>query len=46
MLVAIYKAAGIHNLLKWVDNFFVVRLVTETWTEHDFTMLTDQIGVP
>ena len=46
MLVAIYKAAGFHPLLKWVDDFFIVRLPHQSWTEQDFMDLTGAIGVP
>lgn len=46
MLVAIYTAAGIGPIRKWVDDFFAVRLPGKTWTEEDFMTLTGQIGVP
>ena len=46
MLVAIYKAAGFSHLLKWVDDFLVIRLPGQTWTEFDFMALTGDIGVP
>ena len=35
MLLAIYKAAGFTPILKWVDDFFVIRLPNQTWTEQD-----------
>ncbi|KIJ56446.1 hypothetical protein M422DRAFT_150825 [Sphaerobolus stellatus SS14] len=46
MLVAIYAKAGFTRLLKWVDNFLVIRLSHETWTEEEFMNITQQIGVP
>ena len=46
MLVAIYKAAGLHPLLKWVDDFFMVCLPNQSWSEQDFMDLTEAIGVP
>ena len=46
MLVAIYKAAGFHPLLKWVDNFFIVHLPHQSWSEQDFIDLTGAIGMP
>jgi hypothetical protein len=46
MLVAIYNAAGFTTLLKWVDNFFVIRLPSQSWTEQDFMDLTGYFGVP
>src|ERR1700722_8902237 len=45
MLVAIYKVAGFRYLLKWVDDFLVIRLPSQTWTE-DFIQVTEQIRVP
>jgi hypothetical protein len=46
MLVAIYKAAGFWPVLKWVDDFLVLRLPGQTWTEGEFIKLTGDIGVP
>jgi len=46
MLVAIYHAAGYKDILKWVDDFFVVRSALESFTEEDFMALTGSIGVP
>ena len=46
MLVAIYKAAGFHPLLKWVDNFFVICLPHQSWSKQDFMDLMRAIGVP
>ncbi len=36
MLVAIYCAHGITHLIKWVDDFFVLRLPGQSFTEPDF----------
>jgi hypothetical protein len=33
MLVALYKAAGFSKILKWVDDFFVIRLPNKDWTK-------------
>ena len=46
MLVAIYKASGFGPLVKWVDDFFVIRLPGQTWTEEEFMALTEDLGVP
>lgn len=46
LLVAIYKATGIEKVLKWVDDFFVVRLPGESWSERDFIEITRVLGVP
>jgi hypothetical protein len=46
MLVALYKTAGFSMILKWVDNFFVICLPNEDWTEQDFIALTATFGVP
>ncbi|KAH7904837.1 hypothetical protein BJ138DRAFT_1119033 [Hygrophoropsis aurantiaca] len=46
MLVAIYGKAGFEQILKWVDDFFVVRLPHQSWTEADFIDLTGCCGVP
>jgi hypothetical protein len=46
MLVAIYKAAGFWPVLKWVDDFLVIRLPGQTWSELDFINLTADVGVP
>jgi hypothetical protein len=46
MLVAIYEAAGFAPILKWVDDFFVIRLPNQTWTEQEFMDLTGHCGVP
>lgn len=46
LLVAIYKAHGFEWILKWVDDFFVVRKAGETWSEDDFIRLTSILGVP
>ena len=42
MLVALYEKAGFSPLLKWVDDFFVIRLPDQNWTEeecYDFILL-------
>jgi hypothetical protein len=46
MLVAIYQVAGFGPLRKWVDDFFVIRLLHHSWTEQEFISLTVDIGVP
>lgn len=46
MLVAIYGAAGFGPICKWVDDFFVVRLPHQQWSEMEFINLTADIGVP
>ena len=46
MLVAIYHKAGFTALLKWVDDFFVIRLPGQSWTEHEFMEVTGYFGVP
>ncbi len=46
MLVAIYNAVGFGPICKWVDDFFVIHLPDQCWTEADFINLTADIGVP
>jgi hypothetical protein len=46
MLVALYKAAGFSRIPKWVDDFFVICLPNEDWTEQDFMALTATFGIP
>jgi hypothetical protein len=46
MLIAIYKKAGYTQILKWVDDFFVIRLPDQFWTEQEFMDLTGDFGVP
>ncbi|OJA18034.1 hypothetical protein AZE42_12281 [Rhizopogon vesiculosus] len=46
MLVAIYAKAGFERVQKWVDDFLVIRLPDEFWTEEDFMTLTGHCGVP
>lgn len=46
MLVAIYEASGYRVLGKWVDDFFVVQLPHEHWSEEEFIKLTAKLGVP
>jgi hypothetical protein len=46
MLVAIYKRCGFFPIIKWVDDFLVIRLPGNHWSEEDFMNLTAQAGVP
>ena len=46
MLVAIYKKAGISPVIKWVNDFFVVHLPDQVWTEQEFIDLTSYFGIP
>ena len=46
MLVAIYGKAGFERIRKWVNDFLVIRLPHEHWTEEDFMDLTGHCGVP
>jgi hypothetical protein len=46
MLVDIYTTSGFGPLVKWVDDFFVVRLPHDSWTEKEFINLTASIGIP
>lgn len=46
MLVAIYTVSGFGPMCKWVDDFFVIRLPDQSWTEDEFIQLTAQVGVP
>lgn len=46
MLVAIYRASGFPTLLKWVDNFFAIRLPGEHWSEDDVVKVSASLGVP
>ena len=46
MLVAIYGCAGFDLIRKWVDDFLVIRLPHQTWSENDFMALTAYCGVP
>lgn len=46
MLVAIYSKAGFELIRKWVDDFLVIRLPHQSWTEADFIALTSYCGVP
>ena len=46
MLIAIHKRAGFFPIIKWVDDFLVIRLPGNSWTEEDFMNLTAQAGVP
>lgn len=46
MLVAIYERAGFGPIRKWVDDFFVILLPDQSWSEEDFISLTGFCGVP
>ena len=46
MLVDIYILSGYGPLVKWVDDFFVIRLPHHSWSEKDFIELTASIGIP
>ncbi|KZP04952.1 hypothetical protein FIBSPDRAFT_843418 [Athelia psychrophila] len=46
MLVAIYEKAGFGPIRKWVDDFFVILMPGDTWTEEEFIRLTGELGVP
>lgn len=46
LLVAIYGKAGFDLIRKWVDDFLVIRLPHQSWTEADFIALTAYCGVP
>jgi hypothetical protein len=46
MLIAIYRKAGYSQILKWVDDFFVIRRPNDSWTEQDFMDITGYFGVP
>jgi hypothetical protein len=46
MLVAIYIAAGFGPIRKWVDDFLVILLPHQSWTEEEFMQLTGTAGVP
>ncbi len=46
MLVAIYKARGYELILKWVDDFLVIRLPHQSFTEQQFMEITAALGVP
>ena len=48
MLIAIYEKAGFTPIIKWVDDFLVIRLPGQTWSrgEEDFMNLTARAGVP
>ena len=46
MLVTIYKQAGFFPIIKWVDDFLIIRLPGNAWSNEDFMDLTTQAGVP
>jgi len=46
MLVAIYEKAGFGPIRKWVDDFFVIHLPHQDWTEEEFIQLSAFFRVP
>jgi hypothetical protein len=46
MLVAIYEKAGFGPIRKWVDDFFIIRLPHQNWTEEEFIKLSATFRVP
>ncbi|KAI1785443.1 hypothetical protein LXA43DRAFT_928897, partial [Ganoderma leucocontextum] len=46
MLVDIYREHGISWVIKWVDDFFVIRPPHQCFSEADFIAITAQLGVP
>ncbi|KAL7277220.1 hypothetical protein ACG7TL_009070 [Trametes sanguinea] len=46
MLVAIYHTYGFGSIRKWVNDFFVIRLPWQSFSEDDFIRLTAAAGVP
>lgn len=46
MIVAISLAHGFGPMCKWVDDFLVIRLPGQRWTEADFVQTTGMLGVP
>ena len=46
MLITIYRKAGFAPIIKWVDDFLVIRLPGQTWSEEDLMNLTAYVGVP
>ncbi|TFY75594.1 hypothetical protein EWM64_g8418 [Hericium alpestre] len=46
LLVAISRASGFFPILKWVDDFLLIRLPDQLFTEADFTALMGTLGVP
>lgn len=46
MVVAIALAHGYGPICKWVDDFLVIRLPGQQWTEDDFTHATGKLGYP
>lgn len=46
MLVALYQAGGWPHVIKWVDDFFVIQLPGESWSEEEFMAFTGKLGVP
>ena len=46
MLLDIYKHSGFRFIVKWVDDFLVIALPSDSWSEADFMKLTGLLGVP
>jgi len=46
MLVAIYGRADFNLIHKWVDDFLVIHLPHQSWSETEFIALTAFCGVP
>ncbi|KIK32029.1 hypothetical protein CY34DRAFT_19349 [Suillus luteus UH-Slu-Lm8-n1] len=46
MLVDIYHKAAFEFIRKWVDDFLVIRLPHQSWTEAEFIALTVYCSVP
>jgi hypothetical protein len=47
MLVALYSCSSEFGpMVKWVDDFFVILLPHQSWTEADFMDYTARFGVP
>ena len=47
LLVAVYDHSKLFGpMVKWVDDFFPIRLPYQSWTESDFMMFTSRFGVP
>lgn len=46
MIVDICEASGFGPIKKWVDDFIVIWLPHQTWTETEFVQLMAALGVP
>ncbi|KIJ31898.1 hypothetical protein M422DRAFT_266396 [Sphaerobolus stellatus SS14] len=46
MLVALFTEAGFGPMVKWVDDFFIIRLPHQSWTEEEFIHFGANLGVP